>query len=211
MKIVPAILTDNREEFLEMLKVCQRFTDYIQIDIMDGVFVPSCSITKDDFREVNIPIRSEVHLMVKEPIGWLDSFIDKNIEKVIYHFEIDGNHKETIDRIRRAGFKVGIAVNPSTSLDEFINIIDEVDSVLFMSVNPGFYGSKFIPHVLEKIKLFKQKFPYVNAGIDGGVKFDNIKQVVATGVDYVCVGSAIMKAKAPDEAFYSFQKLVNRK
>lgn len=201
MKIVPAILTDNKKNFSKMLEACRTFTDYVQVDIMDGEFVPSRSIIAKDVETVNVPIRSEAHLMVKEPLRWISAFKRFGSERIIFHFEIKSKHLEIIDAIKRAGLEAGIAINPATEIKDFDFLVNRVDSVLFMSVVPGFYGAEFIPQVLEKIKKFKTLYPKKTTGIDGGVKLDNLKQVVQSNVDYICIGSAILKAADSKEAY----------
>ncbi|MCD6228042.1 MAG: ribulose-phosphate 3-epimerase [Candidatus Omnitrophica bacterium] len=209
MKIIPAILTDNREEFLKMLEITKEFADYVQIDIMDGKFVPSRSITIDDLKGINFPIISEAHLMVEDPCKWIEPFKEFGAQRIIYHYEIAQDHQKVISRIRSKGLSPGLAVNPSTSIEEFKDLVDEVEMVLFMSVNPGFYGSKFIPQVLEKITQFKKLFPNKRIGIDGGIKLDNLKLVKGLAIDYICVGSAILKNPNPKESYQQFNILLN--
>ena len=207
--IVPALLTSKRKELIQMVNVCAEFTDYVQIDIMDGEFVPSQSVTAQDLAGWNIPIRSEVHLMVTDPYPWLEPFKALGVDRIIYHFEINKDHKKIINKIREMGLEVGLAVNPSTGIDDFRYLVGELDTVLFMSVNPGFYGAPFIPGVLDKIKNFKNKYPQKQIGIDGGIKQDNLLQVKKAGLDYACVGSAILKSNDPAKSFGELVKLFN--
>jgi len=207
--IVPALLTSKRKELIQMVNVCAEFTDYVQIDIMDGEFVPSQSVTAQDLAGWNIPIRCEVHLMVADPYPWLEPFKTLGVDRIIYHFEINKDHKKIINKIREMGLEVGLAVNPSTGIDDFRYLVGELDTVLFMSVNPGFYGAPFIPGVLDKIKKFKNKYPQKQIGIDGGIKQDNLLQVKEAGLDYACVGSAILKSNDPAKSFGELVKLFN--
>ncbi len=205
-KIVPALLTDKRNKLIEMLEVCSGFCDFVQIDIMDGIFVPSSSLALKELKGVKCPVSAEAHLMVVEPLDWLEVFKSMGAEKIIYHFEIKKDHSALISEIKRNGFRAGIAVNPDTAIGDFEYLLEKVDSVLFMSVNPGFYGAAFIPKVLEKIKKFKTKYPHCLTGIDGGIKLSNIRAVMSSGVDYICVGSAILNSPDPKA---SYQELVN--
>jgi ribulose-phosphate 3-epimerase len=207
--IVPELLTNNRDELIRMMDLCSEFTDYVQIDIMDGEFVPSKSVDVQDLNGIRSFVRSEAHLMVCDPLIWIDAFKGIGTEKIIYHFEIDANHKEIISRIKAAGLKAGIAVNPATKIEEFGFLTKEVDTFLFMSVNPGFYGAQFIPEVLEKIRSFKGRYPDKIVGIDGGVKFDNLRSIRDSGIDYICVGSAILKNPDPKKAYADFLRLYN--
>ncbi len=204
--IVPALLTDKRDKLIEMMKTCSEFTDYVQVDIMDGLFVPSKSLSLQDLKGVKCPTRSEAHLMVSDPLIWLDTFKAFGAEKIVYHFEIAENHSRLISEIKNNGFKVGIAVNPPTKIDQFKSLLPELDSVLFLSVNPGFYGAAFIPEVLEKIKQFKAVCPDISVGIDGGIKLSNLKAAKEAGADCICVGSAILNSDDPQSAY---RELVN--
>jgi ribulose-phosphate 3-epimerase len=208
-KIVPAVLTDSKEKLVQMLDICAGFTDYVQIDIMDGEFVPSTSISVSDLEGIRPFLGSEAHLMVKKPLVWIDAFKSLGSKRIIYHFEIEEDHSRIIEEIRAKNLEVGLAVNPDTTIDDFRFLIDKVDTVLFMAVNPGFYGAPFIPSVLDKIKQFKTDFPQKLAGIDGGVKLDNVKDVAASGVDYICVGSAILKEDNPGESYIKLLRMVN--
>ena len=207
--IIPALLTDKREELIRMINLCAGFTDYVQIDIMDGEFVPSQSVTLQDLAGWKSPIRCEAHLMVSDPYLWLQAFKALGADRIIYHFEINKDHKKIISKIREMGMGVGLAVNPSTEIDDFRYLVEELDTVLFLSVNPGFYGAPFIPGVLEKIRDFKNKYPQKQIGIDGGIKQGNLLQVKEAGLDYVCVGSAILKSDNPSKSFGEFVKLFN--
>jgi len=207
--VVPAILTDKREELLKMVNDCSNFCSYIQIDIMDGKFVPSKSISVEDLRNISFPVKSEAHLMVEEPLEWLEAFKAAGSSRIIFHFEIQKEYLKIINAIRKQNLEVGIAINPSTRINDFSFLVDKIDCVLFMSVVPGFYGSKFIPEVLDKIKEFKKLHPDKCTGIDGGVKTDNVIAVAQSSVDYICVGSAILKAADPKNAYCKIKNLLN--
>ncbi|MCK4912635.1 MAG: ribulose-phosphate 3-epimerase [Candidatus Omnitrophica bacterium] len=207
--IIPALLTSKREDLIQMVDLCAKFTDYVQIDIMDGEFVPSKSVTVGDLSCWKPSICCEAHLMVSDPYLWLEPFKSLGANRIIYHFEIDKDHKKIIAKIREIGLGVGLAVNPDTEIDDFRYLVQDLDTILFMSVNPGFYGAPFIPEVLEKIKNFKEEYPQKKIGIDGGIKQDNLLQVKQTGLDYVCIGSAILKNDDPKMSFENFVKLFN--
>jgi ribulose-phosphate 3-epimerase len=207
--IVPAILIDKKEEFIRMLEVCKTFTDYVQVDIMDARFVPSKSITASDLSGIETPLKIEAHLMVDEPLAWLDSFKRLGAFRVIFHYEIKKDIEKVIHQIKQEGMEAAVALNPETKVKELDKMIASLDSVLFLSVNPGFYGAKFIPKVLEKVKEFKQRYPKKIAGIDGGIKFENVKEIAKTGVDYICIGSAILKENFPKQAYLKIKEALN--
>ncbi len=204
--IVPAILTQSKQELMAMCTLCSGFCNYAQIDIMDGKFVSSKSIVINDMSNLRLSIKNEAHLMVEKPLEWLGMFKNLGTRRIIFHFEIKENHEKVIKEIKTAGFEAGIAINPDTKISALEHLLVLVDSVLFMSVIPGFYGSKFIPEVLDKISKFKKLYPEKCTGIDGGLKLDNITRVMASGADYACVGSAILKAKNPKAAYLAFKE-----
>ena len=209
--IVPAVLAKEREEFIKMLKVCKEFTNFVQIDLMDGKFVPSFSITWKDLQGIKFSLNSEAHLMVDNPLMWVQACKEFGSQRIVFHYEIEEDKRRVITEIRKMGVGVGLAVNPQTLIDEFKYLVDEVDTVLFMSVNPGFYGAKFIPAVYEKIKSFRRLYPNKKIGVDGGVKLNNVREIFEIGVDYIYVGSAILQADNPKQAYLNFLQVLDGK
>lgn len=206
MRIVPAILTNNPDDFKRFVKTAETFIDYVQLDFMDGLFVPSKSITADELKGVRTTLRTEAHLMVARPEDYLEALKGFGTEKVLFHFEAVSDPLDTMDNLRGQGFAVGLAINPETSLAEVEDLVDQVDMFLFLTVNPGFYGSPFIPKVLDKVRELKESNPHLQIGVDGGVKLDNIKIVKNAGADFACVGSAIFEASDPVQSFLDFRK-----
>jgi ribulose-phosphate 3-epimerase len=206
MKIVPAILTDNSQNLKRMLGQAETFTDFVQIDFMDGDFVPSKSIAPEDLAEIEISIGWEAHLMVKDPIGYLSSLNKVGLKRVIFHWEADSHRESIVSAIRDLGLAVGLAINPETALSQFANVVPNIDSVLFLSVHPGFYGSPFVEEVLEKIGEFRSRFPSVVIGIDGGVALENIQRLKALKMDYACVGSRIFRHDDPRKSYEEFAR-----
>jgi ribulose-phosphate 3-epimerase len=205
VRLVPAILTDSIDEYRHKLALAESFTDYAQVDFMDGLFVPSVSVPSSEVAGVRTSLTLEAHLMVQDPISYLNPLGDSEFVKAFFHFEAVPNHLEVINRIKDLQMKVGLAVNPGTEIDEFSGPLKDLDSVLFLTVDPGFYGSPFQPGVLEKFKRFRRAYPEIEAGIDGGVKLGNLSAVIAAGPDFICVGSAIFHASDPEYAFEQFQ------
>ena len=209
-RVVPAILTDDPEALESMLHRVETFTTYVQIDVMDGQFVPSRSITTEHLLGSPIKLSWEAHLMVLRPEDYLKDFRRAGAEKIIFHYEATASPQKVISSARNLGLKVGLAVNPETPVSAVLPLADEVDSVLFLSVHPGFYGSKFIPEVLDKLAEFHSTKPDMEIGIDGGVKESNITQIALSGADVIYVGSAIFLQPQPDESFRFLQALVDR-
>ena len=206
MRIVPAILTDNQQDLKRMLAQVETFTDFVQIDFMDGEFVPSKSLAPEELADIEITIRWEAHLMVKNPLGYLSSLSRERLERAIFHWEAVSHHESVVSAIRDLGLSVGLAINPETALSEFEDLVPRIDSVLFLSVHPGFYGSPFVEEVLEKIREFRSRFPSAVIGIDGGVALDNVQGLKALRMDYACVGSRIFRHDDPRKSYEEFIK-----
>jgi ribulose-phosphate 3-epimerase len=201
IRIVPAVLTDSPETLKDMFYELEKFTDFVQIDIMDGKFVPSLSITAKDISILKTDLKWEAHLMVENPENYIQDFIKAGAQRIIFHYEAAKSPESIIIRIKGNGLKAGIAINPATAASKIYPLIDKLDCVLFMSVQPGFYGSKFIPEVLPKITNFHKLYPHIETGIDGGIKENNISLVAGTGVNSICVGSAIFCQKDPAASY----------
>ena len=209
-RVVPAILTENPDELGKMVRQAETFADFVQVDIMDGRFVPSRSIACGDIVAVSPKLRWEAHLMVKQPEEQLHCFARAGAEKIVFHFESTSSPLRIIRLIRHIGVKVGLAVNPETPLATTLSLTDGVDSVLFLTVHPGFYGAKFLPEVLEKVTELRNRKPNLEIGVDGGIKEDNISEVARLGVDYICVGSAIFVQPDPAASFRRLQSLAEK-
>jgi len=208
MRIVPAILTDNRDEFIKILETSEEFCGYNQVDIMDGAFVPSRSITRDDLSGIRCRGFVEAHLMVEQPLKWLEVFHKFGAKRIIFHYEISADKERVISGIKTLGLSAGLAVNPQTGLEKFLPLVDKVDTILFLSVNPGFYGAQFIPGVLDKIKEFKKAYPDKPIGIDGGIKSSNIREASSLGIELICVGSEIFKSENPAQAYKRLSSII---
>ncbi|OGO20583.1 MAG: ribulose phosphate epimerase [Chloroflexi bacterium RBG_16_50_11] len=201
IRIVPAILTDDPATLEKLVRQAETFTDFIQMDIMDGQFVPSHSVACEAIAKLKTTLKWEAHLMVKSPEDCLADFKRAGAQKIVFHYEAVPSPEKTIRAIRKLGMQVGLAINPETSINAIAKLVKQVDSVLFLSVNPGFYGAKFIPEVLDKILAFRKAYRKMEIGIDGGIKESNIVQIARSGVDVICVGSAIFLQPDPAASY----------
>jgi ribulose-phosphate 3-epimerase len=193
-----------------MLRQSETFTDYVQIDIMDGQFVPSRSINWKHLAAIKTKLSWEAHLMVLHPEDQFEGFKQAGAKKVVFHYEATQSPREVISFARDLGLGVGLAVNPETTVSAILPLTGEIDSLLFLSVVPGFYGSKFIPEVLDKIAEFRRARPDMEIGIDGGIKESNIVQIARAGADVICVGSAIFLQPDPAVSFRHLQSLIKQ-
>ena len=207
-QIVPALLAKDEDE-LTKLQEALSFAPFIQLDIMDGRFVSSTSIPLDLLKTHPCKNSFEVHLMVYQPENYLQTIKEIGACGVVFHVESTDNPFIVIKRAQALGLKASLAINPDTSYNVLQTFVNLLDSVLFMTVYPGFYGAQFEPKVLQNIKDFKALYSHVKVAVDGGAKATNIQQIKAAGVDIICVGSAIVNEADPRTAYSSLIKLVN--
>lgn len=201
IRIVPAILTDNAATLEKLVRQTETFTDYAQFDLMDGHFVPSHSFSVNDLAGIKTKIGWEAHLMMLQPEDYLPTLKIAGAQKIIFHFEAVASPWKMISLVKELGIKVGMAINPETAIASFRDLVPELDSILFMAVHPGFYGAKFVPEVLDKVKEFRRTYAKTEIGLDGGVKENNIAEIARSGVDEICVGSAIFLQPDPGAAY----------
>jgi ribulose-phosphate 3-epimerase len=206
MKIVPSILTDQLERLRDILSTAERFTDYVQIDFMDGLFVPSKSVLPQDMDRITTALDREAHLMVEKPEQYVSDLKLLGFKRIIFHYEADAHPQGVIRAIKEQNMEAGMAINPETDVSRLEGFVSELDSVLFLSVSPGFYGSPFIPSVLQKIGGFRRRHPAIVIGIDGGVALDNISEINSLGVNYACVGSRIFLSEDPEARYREFER-----
>ena len=190
--VVPAVIAKNQEELDGILDKIAGITDLIQLDIMDGHFVPNHSLDFD-FRLPQGKYTYEAHLMVRDPDGWIESF-GEMMDTIIVHFESPITTLATVKRIKNIGKKAALALNPETEIEKIADYLDFLDQVLIMTVNPGFYGSPFLPEVLTKITKLRQMKPELDIEVDGGIKPDTIGMVDEAGANLFVSGSYLIKS-----------------
>jgi len=207
IRTVPAILTDDPIALGKMVLQTESFTDYAQFDIMDGRFVPSRSVSCEQIAALRPKFTWEAHLMVLHPEDCLEEFKQAGAQRIVFHYEATSSPDQVIKQIKNLGMEAGLAINPNTPTEDIRPLLGELDGVLFLSVNPGFYGAEFIPEVLDKLRAFRKTHLRLELGIDGGVKEDNIVQIAETGVDVICIGSAIFRQPDPADAYRRLTRL----
>jgi len=156
IKVYPAILTDDLDDFRHKLKQV-KFAKFIQIDIMDGKFVKNKSLMPKDIKKIKIAQKVEYHLMIKNPENKIDEFLKLKPFSIIIHYESTKKLDYLIKKIKSKKVKIGIAINPETKIEKVFPYLKKIDSVLVMAVHPGFYHSRFTPTSLDKIRRLRKK------------------------------------------------------
>ena len=194
MKVSVSILKELNNYKKAIEKVNNSNADYLHLDIMDGSFTENSSFSIDNFRDININKKIDVHLMSKNLDKLIDEYTSLNPQMITFHLEV-GDTLNYIKKIKEKNIKVGLAINPNTNLSDALKYLDLIDYLLIMSVHPGFGGQKIIEDSLDKIKYLKDmrdKFNYKYLiEIDGGVNIDNLNNVCKVGTDIIVAGSSI--------------------
>lgn len=207
IKVSPSILSADFSRIYDAIKMLEKAgADYIHCDVMDGMFVPNITfgqyMVRDIRKHTKLPL--DVHLMIETPERYVEEFADAGADIITVHPEATVHLDRTLQLIRRAGKKCGAALNPHTPLDVLEYVLDDIDMVLLMSVNPGFGGQAFIPSSLKKAAKLKsilsEKKSSVLIEMDGGIGTDNVRQVADAGVDIVVAGSAVFNSDDPMDA-----------
>lgn len=201
-KIAPSILAcDFARLGEEISDVCSKGVDYLHIDVMDGAFVPNISFGASVMKSLDsyASVPYDVHLMIEDPDRYIEDFVTDNTEFITVHQEACRHLDRTVAHIKDTGCKAGVSINPATPVCLLRDILDKIDLVLVMSVNPGFGGQKFIPNALNKIreldKIRKEQGLSFAIEVDGGAGEANSAALRDAGCDIIVAGTAVFKAE----------------
>ena len=199
-KLSPSILSADFWKLGEQIDQVQRGgAQYLHIDVMDGMFVPSMSFAMPVIAAIrkHTDIFFDVHLMIEQPERYIKEFAESGADLINFHLEATEDVEGTIAAIRSFGKKVGITIKPKTPAEAVAPYLDKVDLVLIMTVEPGFGGQKLIPECVEKItavrNMITEKGLDVEVEADGGINSDNVKSIVEAGANVIVAGSAVFK------------------
>ncbi len=206
IEIIPTILVKNFEEVEDRIKRVEDYVNWVQLDVMDGIFVKNKTwANPQDLKNLKTQVKLEAHLMIKKPEEVIDEWL-KVVDRVIVHYESEiANLKDLIKKAHKHGKQVGLALNPETHFSVVEPFLPrhgkrrgekDLDLVLFMTVRPGWGGQKFKEWTLNKIKALRELWPDGNIEVDGGVNDKNIKKIVKAGANLICAG-LFFKSKNP--------------
>ncbi|MBR9923340.1 MAG: ribulose-phosphate 3-epimerase [Bacteroidetes bacterium] len=212
--IAPSVLAANfanLEKDFELVNNSE--ADWFHVDVMDGVFVPNISfgfpLVKAMKKLAQKPL--DVHLMIVQPERYIEQFREAGADVITVHYEACPHLHRVIQQIKETGAKAGVALNPHTPVSALEAVIEEIDLVCLMSVNPGFGGQKFIYHTINKIKKLRELITVRNAStlieIDGGVGLQNAEKILQAGANVLVAGSSVFKSENPKETISKLKKI----
>ena len=205
IQISPSILSADFSQLgSEIKRLEEGGADMIHVDVMDGHFVPNLTIGPPVIKALrkHCSLKFDVHFMISPVHKYIDAYADAGADIITIHPEATDSLENSIKKIKQKNKNVGVSLNPETKIDLIIDLLDQIDLVLIMSVNPGFGGQKFMPEVLDKIKELKkireQKKLDFDIEIDGGINFDNCKSAIDAGANILVSGTTVFKSNDGD-------------
>lgn len=213
IQIIPAVLAKSEEQYqkdISILSLSDSFKDgWVHIDFADNKFVQNQTIGPDVVEKYQDNFSKEAHLMVSNPKEWTDGLIKAGFKRVIMHIETEGVG-EALDYAKSKGLEVGLAIKDETGISDLEPFVSKINTILIMSIVPGFQGQPFLPEALKKVIEIKSKGWSVKVGVDGAVKDSNIKDIIEAGADFVIIGSYLLRGDV-EENLETLWEVINER
>jgi len=216
VKLAPSLLSADFAAIADAIAACERGgADELHLDSMDGRFVPNFTwgmkIVRDLRRLTRLPF--DCHLMIVEPERYVDAFRDAGANRITFHYEATPHQHRLLRHLRKSGVGAGIAINPGTPASMLVDLAEELDRVLVMSVNPGFGGQSFIARALVKVRevraLLEARNPACEIEVDGGIDGENIERAIEAGADVLVAGNSVFASDDPAENIRALRRRID--
>lgn len=208
-KIIPSILVETEDEFIEKIEMAEGFAEYVHWDIMDGQFVEGITFSNPKgLQNTETTLNIGVHLMVENPEDRFDELANAGADRVVVHAQVIDDLPEIVEKMSQYDFETGIALSTEVDIDILEDIIEDIDFVLVMTVVPGAAGQEMLIEELEKVKELREAYPDLNIGVDGGINMQTLKLAKDAGANYFSVNSAIFEAPDPANAYEVMTSMV---
>jgi ribulose-phosphate 3-epimerase len=205
IKIAPSILSADFGQLNKEIATVEKYSDLIHVDVMDGHFVPNLTFGAPVVRWIRTKLPLSCHLMIERPENFLEDFAKAGAHTITVHQETCPHLSKVITQIKKLKCRAGVSINPATPVEMLEEVIDEIDEVLIMSVNPGFGGQSFIESALGKIAAVREMAPDIDIAVDGGINAETGRLCVEAGANILVAGSYIFKAKNRKKAIESLR------
>ncbi len=195
IQIAPSILSADFGKINEEIASVEDHVELIHLDVMDGHFVPNITFGQAVIKCLKTKLPMDCHLMIDNPGRYIEQFAKAGVSVLTVHQEVCPHLHRVIQQIKSVGVKAAVSLNPSTPIDSLADVLDDLDMVLIMSVNPGFGGQKFILQALDKIRKLREMKPDLDIEVDGGINAETAKMCIEAGANILVSGSYIFKAE----------------
>lgn len=206
--ITPTVTAENTHQFREQIQRLEVFAKRIHLDLMDGEFAPSKSISVNQIFWSTAFDQIDIHLMYKKPEKYIDDLIKQQPDLIILHAEADGDIRSLLQKIKNNGIKAGVSLLKDSEVTVYADLIEVCDHVLVFSGNLGYFGGQVDLRLLDKVKQIRSLSNGIEIGWDGGINDQNAKELVEGGIDVLNVGGFIQRSEDPEESFNRLNSLI---